>query len=166
MSELQVFTYLPQRPARPKAARLAPVGLTSLFLPVGKTGCRPYPSQLRRGKAGQPKPSRSSSAGGRQQHGCRRQGCAGNKRRPRAEGLKQSARCSTELLHRRRGPRHGFREGFAWQSEAGGGCRVPAVVSLGAYRKHWGMGGGLLNSFVPSWFLLFWTSEDLWNGGV
>lgn len=45
MSELQVFTYLPQRPARPRAARLAPVGLTSLFLPLGKAGCRPCPSQ-------------------------------------------------------------------------------------------------------------------------
>lgn len=89
---------------------------------------------------------------------------------PRQKGLKQRPRSSTELLHRRHGPRHEFREDFVWQSEARSSRqrlqRVPAVVSLGARRKHWGMGGDLLDSFVPSWFLLFWTSEDLSSGGL
>ena len=90
MSELQVFTYLPQHPARPKAARLAPVGLTSLFLPVGKTGCRPRPSQpAQDGRSGAAENLPAAPAqGGRQQHGCERQGCAGKKRHPRAEGTK------------------------------------------------------------------------------
>lgn len=37
MSEPRVFTYLPERPPGPAAARLAPRGLTSLFLLLGKT---------------------------------------------------------------------------------------------------------------------------------
>lgn len=153
-------------PSSAKSSQTGSGGAHQPFPAGGKNWVPTLSQPALEGQSGAAKTFPQLQCRGRQQHGCRRQGCASNKRRPRAEGLKQSARCRTELLHRRRGPRHEFREGFAWQSEAGGGCRVPAAVSLGTCRKHWGMGGDLLNSFVPSWFLLFWTSEDLSNGGV
>lgn len=110
MSELQVFTYLPQRPARPKAARLAPVGLTSLFLPVGKTGCRLHPSQP--GQEGRSGTAENLPAALGQGDGSgtdvKGKDVPARSGIPGKMGLKQSLSCSMGHLRRRHGMRCEF----------------------------------------------------------
>lgn len=98
MSELQVFTYLPQRPAQPRAARLAPVGLTSLFLLVGKAGCLSQPDRAGGVKMGQQKPPRGSDAGGGGSTDVRGADVSARSDIPGQKGLKQSLSSSTRHL--------------------------------------------------------------------
>lgn len=170
MSELQVFTYLPQRPARPKAARLAPVGLTSLFLTVGKAGCRPRPSS--RGRRGEAENLPTAAAQGHGSGaGARGRAVPARNDIPGQKGLKESPSSITGHLCRRRGLRRGFREGFGGRRGAASSRsrlrQVPAVASPSiACRKCWGRVGDPLNSFVHSPFLILRASGVLLSGGL
>lgn len=134
MSEPRVFTYLPERPPGPAAARLAPRGLTSLFLLLGKTQRVQQMKMLlqlwHRGK----------------KHGANARGTAGipqhqdPKQTPRANGICIGGTGKGVSLQRVCG--------VEWSEAASGQLGFPWALQTGALRKGGKSAGQILALLV------------------